>query len=308
MLIGKGRAAVTEVDDQGRLVPRLPPWMRSPATTVAGVARGARDDRISGLAAEVAFFAALSVLPSLVAIAAALTLVPRLGGSASPGDVEATVVGWLQRVLTEQASDVTREVERLFDRANGDVFTLALVVALWSGSRGIDAVLRAIVVVSDDAERRPWWKRRLISLGLLLTTIIVTAVVLSMFVVGPLLGGAQSVADHFGFGRGFETAWSFFRLPVVAAVLTAWSLLMLHVGRSSRRRWRADLSGAVVTMVLWVLASLGLRIYLGTLGSTNLALGALGGPLIGLVWLYLLAAALLLGAEVAQQARGERPR
>ena len=272
---------------------------------MVGVWRGAREDRVTGLAAEVAFFAALSVLPSLVAIAAALTLVPRLGGTASAGDVEAMVVQWLERVLTERASGVIDEVEQLFDRSNGDVFTIALLTALWSGSRGVDAVLEAIVVVSNESERRPWWKRRLISLGLLLATIVVFAIVLSMFVVGPLLGGAQSVADHFGFGRGFTIAWRFLRLPVIVAVLTVWSLLVLHVGRSSNRRWRSDLRGAVTTTVLWVLASFGLRLYLGTVGSANAALGALGGPLIALVWFYLLAAALLIGAEVSQQGRDQ---
>lgn len=281
---------------------RLPPRLRPAADLVVGVGRGARDDRVTGLAAEVAFFAALSVLPTLVAVAAALTLVPRLGGgSAGAGEVEATIIGWLENVLTNQASAVIDEVEQLFDRANGDIFTIALLVALWSGSRGIDAILRAIVVVSNQVERRPWWKRRLLSLGLLLLTIVVFAVVLSMFVVGPLLGGAQSVADHFGFGGGFTAAWRWLRVPVVATVLTAWSLLMLHVGRSSTRRWTADLPGAIVTTVLWIIASLGLRLYLATIGGTSVALGALGGPLIALVWLYLLAAALLIGAEVGQQ-------
>ena len=280
--------------------------MRPAVSATIGVVRGAREDRLTGLAAEVAFFAALSVVPALVAIAAAITLVPRLGGATSGGEVEAAIVRSLERLLTDRAGTVIEAVEELFHRSNGDVFTLAIVGSLWSGSRGIDSVLRAVVIVSNDSERRPWWKLRLISFGALLATILVFAIALSMFVVGPLLGGGRAVAEQVGFGEGFAIGWRLLRLPLAVGALAAWALVLLHIARCTTRPWRSDLVGAAVTTALWVVASLGLRFYVVTVGSANVALGALGGPLIALVWLFLLAAALLVGAEVSQQLHGER--
>lgn len=270
---------------------------------VAGVLRGAKADRVTGLAAEVAFFAALSVLPTLVAAATALTLVPRFGRDGKGADVEGTVISWMEDLLTEQATGVVAAIRDLFDRSNGDIFTIALLGALFAGSRGIDAAIEAVVVVANDVEARPWWKRRLLSLGMLLGTLLAGAVAVSMFVVGPLLGGARGVADELGMGETFVVVWRWLRFPLGALGLTLWSVAVLHVSRPHARAWRADLIGASVTTALWIALSLGLRVYLGTFGRSNPALGALGGPLIVLLWFYLLALALLVGAEVAQQVR-----
>ncbi|HVM07224.1 MAG TPA: YhjD/YihY/BrkB family envelope integrity protein [Acidimicrobiales bacterium] len=258
---------------------------------------------MTGLSAEVAYFAMLSVFPGLLAVAAAVTSLSLVVGPDAASEVEATVVSWLETVLTDRASAVVDEVRGLFDRDNSDVFTFAVVAALWSGSRGVDALIRAVVLVANDVDLRPFWRRRLLSLGLLLGTVVATAVSLSMFVVGPLLGGGQAVADAIGAGSAFATGWRWLRLPLVAVALTGWSLVILHVSRPGADRWRDDLPGAVTTTALWLIATAGLRAYLGTLGATNPVLGALGGPLIALLWLYLLAAALLIGAEVAQQVR-----
>ena len=268
--------------------------------------RGARDDRVTGLGAEVAYFAMLSIFPAIVAVAAAVTTLSPIIGSERASEVEETVIEWLRTALSERASTVIDQVRDLFDRSNADLFTIALLVALWSGSRGIDAIVRAVTLVANDVETRPWWKRRVVSLGLLLGTVGAAALAVSMFVVGPLLGGGRAVADTVGAGEVFATAWTWVRFPLVGLALAGWSLVVLHVSRPGREQWRTDLPGAITTTVLWVLATLGLRIYLQVLGSSNPLLGALGGPLILLLWLYLLALGLLIGAEVAQQFRTRR--
>lgn len=270
------------------------------------LARAGKDDRITGLAAEVAYFAMLGIFPGLLAVAAAVTSLAVVVGPDVAADVERTVVSWLETVLTDRASAVTSAVRDLFDRDNGDVFTFAVIAALWSGSRGIDAAIRAIVLVANDVDRRPFWRRRLLSLGLLVGTVVASAIALSMFVVGPLLGGGQAVAEAVGAGSAFATGWRWLRFPLAAVALTVWALVMLHVARPHAGRWRDDLPGAVTATALWLLATVGLRVYLGTVGATNPVLGALGGPVIALLWFYLLAMGLLVGAEVAQQVREKR--
>ena len=273
---------------------------------VRDVLVGARDDRVTGLAAEVAYFAMLSLFPAIIAVAAAVTTLSPVIGGDDAADVEETVVQWLETALSDRAATVIDQVRELFDRSNADLFTLALLAAIWSGSRGVDAVVRAVTLVANDVETRPWWKRRLVALGLLLGTVAAAALALSMFVVGPLLGGGRAVADAVGAGSAFTTAWSWLRVPLVALALMGWSLVVLHVSRPGREAWRTDFPGALATTGLWLVATAGLRIYLQVLGSTNPLLGALGGPLILLLWLYLLALGLLLGAEVAQQLRSRR--
>ena len=185
------------------------------------------NDRVTGLAAEMAFFGALSVFPGLLAFGTAITLLGALGVDTAAG-VQDAVLTSLERVLTVEADGVLDASRSILERGNGDVLTIALVVALWSGSRGMDAIVEAVAIASNVEERRSWVRRRIIALGLLLATVVSLAVALSMLVAGPLLGGGRAVADALGFGPAFASAWNVLRLPAAGLALVTWVLIVLH--------------------------------------------------------------------------------
>lgn len=268
--------------------------------------REARNDRLTGLAAEVAYFGMLSLVPAAVALATGVMVIDDLRGQATGGEVERAIVGWIERFTTEDASGIRDSVQQLFDRSNGDLFTIALVVSLWSGSRGIDAVVRSVVTIAGDVERRPRWKRRLLSLGLLAGTVAAGSVAATVLVAGPLLGGGQALADRLGLGDAFATTWGWARLPLGGAALVGWAAVLLHVSRPGAGSWSSDAPGAITTALLWFAASLGLRMYVSVVGGANAAIGAMGGAVVALLWLYLLALALLVGAEIADHRRRRR--
>ena len=124
------------------------------------------------------------------------------------------------------------------------------------------------------------------------------ALLLAMVVPGPLLGRGHRVADVVGLGEGFAVFSDAFRWPVVFVVIVLWTSTVFHLGPDHDTPWRWDLPGAGVASVGWAFVSVGLRLYLEVAGETNQVLGSLGGALIVLLWLYLLGAALLAGAEV----------
>ena len=159
-------------------------------------------------------------------------------------------------------------------------------------------MIRAMAIVYDTGENRPWWRIRLLAIALSLGTVLVVAVLLSMLVVGPLLGRGQDVADAIGLGPAFATAWNWLRVPAAAGVLIAWAATVFHVSTNHPTRWRSDLPGALLAAVLWIIESIAFRLYLAIAGDGNQVFGVLGGALVLLVWLYLLAAALLLGGEL----------
>src|SRR5690606_17520397 len=176
--------------------------------------------------------------------------------------------------------------------------TTGVVVALWAASRGFTAVVNGLDVVYDLEERRPWLRRRLVALGLALGTVVVVAALVAMLVVGPLLGSGAELAERIGAGRAFAAAWDWARWPAMLVALAAWTATIFHLAPNHRTPWRADVPGAVLTTGLWVLLSVGLRAYLALAPGSNQVLGALGGVLIVLLWLYLLAVGLLLGGEL----------
>jgi membrane protein len=265
---------------------------------VRAIAREWSDDRVTGIAAEIAFFSVLSLFPVLLALVAALGSLEVIAGNELADRVEDAVLDFMHRVLTDQASGTIDAVQRLFDDASPGVLTVSTAVALWAASRGFAAVINGLDLAYDVEEGRTLVQRRVLALVLALGTIVIVAVALAMLVVGPLLGTGEDVADSVGLGAAFATFWDWARLPATAAAMVAWAATMFHIGPNRWTPWRWDLPGAVLTAVSWIGLSAGFRVYLSVAGETNEVLGTLGGALIVLLWLYLLAIGLLLGAEL----------
>ena len=272
--------------------------LRTARDVTVDVIHEAHDDRVTGLAAEVAFFGVLSVFPALLAVTSALGWLESLVGRDVAVRAEQEVVRLLERVLTDEASGAVDAARELFARENPGVVTVGVLGALWAMSRGLAAVIRALQQAYDVEERRSYVRVRLTGLGLAFGTVVAGALLLSMFVLGPLFGRGRDIAEAIGAGGGFVFLWNVARPPLVFAVLAVWALVILHVAPAHDGSWRRDLPGALLTAALWVLVSAGLRVYLLVAGEANEMLGVLGGALIVLIWLYLLSLGLLLGAEL----------
>ena len=273
-------------------------WLRTVRSVTVAVIRESRDDRVTGLAAEVAFFGVLSVFPALLAITAALGGLESFLGRDVALRAEQEVVGLLERVLTDEASGAVDAARDLFARENPGVLTFGALGSLWAMSRGLAAVIRALHEAYDVEERRSYVRVRLTGLGLAVGTVLAGAVLLGMFVLGPLFGRGRDVAEALGAGGGFVFLWEVARPPLVFVVLSAWALVILHVAPAHGGSWRRDVPGAVLAAALWILVSAGLRLYVEIAAGANEMLGILGGALIVLIWLYLLSLGLLLGAEL----------
>ncbi|HZD02285.1 MAG TPA: YihY/virulence factor BrkB family protein [Actinomycetes bacterium] len=256
------------------------------------------DDRVSGLAAEVAFFSVLSVFPGLLVLAAALGSLEALVGNNLAREAEELVLGFLNRILTTQAAGAVQAVQELFTRPRGGLITFASLFGLYGLSRGFAAVIRALDLAYDLDERRSLVHQRLTALLLALTALITGIVLLATIVVGPLLGGGRALAEVVGLAGWFSAAWAWLRWPFAFVLLVVWAVVLYRVAPYQRTRLRDGLPGAVLAALLWLAVSAGFSLYLRLAVSANPVLGALGGALILLVWLYLLALALLVGGEL----------
>lgn len=254
--------------------------------------------RVGGLSAEIAFFGLLGLFPAVLVFAAALGSLDVVIGADAAADTEEWL---LDRVGETFGSDNTlgATIGELFDRSNAGLITAGVVLTLYASSRGFTAVVGALDVTYGHEQRRSWYSTRAMGFVLTLFTLLVAALVAAMVVVGPLLGGGEEIAERLGAGSAFTTAWVWFRWPVVFAVVVCWGTSVYHFAPRRRTPWRTDLPGAVVGTVWWLAVSLGFRVYLDAASSgVNAVFGLLGGALSLLIWLYLLAMGLLVGAEV----------
>lgn len=258
-----------------------------------------RDDRVAGLAAEVAFWAVLSLFPALLALTAAVGYLEPVAGADFADKARTEVVEWTERALAGDGGAIADQADELFDRRSAGLFTVGVLLALWTASRGFGALIRALDVVYDLEDQRTWVGVRTTALLLALGSVVVAVVVLALVLVGPLFGRGEDIADSLGLGDAFVTLWTWARIPVAIAILIAWATTVFHVAPNHRTPWRWDVPGALLTAVLWALGIVGFRFYVSVTSSgSNGVFGVLGGALTLMLWMYVTAVSVLLGGEL----------
>lgn len=286
-----GASARADADDRAGWWPRTRLFGRRLLAETA-------HDRLAGLAAETAFFVVLSIFPGLLIAASLLGVLDVVVGQDVAVQAQERVVGALRLVLTDEASGAVSSVENLFVNSSGQLLTLAGLGGVVTISGAFAVVIAALNTAYDTGESRAWWKRRLLGLGLAVASMLVVALALVVLVVGPLFGRGDELADVVGLGATFTLVWDLVRLPVMVLAVVVWAAAMFHLAPARRTRWRDALPGAVLTAVLWLLGSGGFHLYLRLVSDENPILGAFGGGVIVMVWVYLLSLALLLGGEL----------
>lgn len=254
------------------------------------------DDRVSGLAAEIGFFALLSLFPMLLVLSSALVWLSDLLGSNFATEVENQVTEWTGQLFGND-STVTEAVSSLFRSSSTSALTVGILATIYTASRGFAAVVRALDVAYGHSNTRGWVGTQIIGLLLAVGSILVGALTITALVIGPLLGfeerlGDGVISDIMGW------LWVWLRYPAAFLILVLWAATIFHVAPNRRASWRWELPGAMCSALLWVIASLGFNVYLNTLSSTsNAVFGVIGTAITIQLWLYLLAIGLILGAE-----------
>lgn len=260
--------------------------------------RKAIEDRLSGLAAEMAFFATFSVFPGLMVVAGFMGWLGNVAGPAVAERARSAMLGYLGIVLTDRGSGVVGTMNGLIDRHHKGVVTSAMILGLLAMSRGFATAIRALDRAYNLRERRSWLDVRITALFLALGSAIMVVWALTMFAVGPLLGRGRQLAETFGVGPAYSFAWDWIRLPASVVLLVLWMATLYRFGPSHEAKWIQGLPGALAASVVWVLVSYGFGAYIRSIVRINPVFGVLGGGLILLTFVYVQSAALLLGGEI----------
>lgn len=271
-------------------------WRALP-TLVAGSVRHAADDRVMGLGAEVAFFILLSLPPALLAILGTLGYVASLLGENVARETRDQVLTVASSFLTDQTiQDTVRPtVDQLLRVGRADVASLGVVLTLLAASRATGRMIEAVSIAYGQSDRRSVWKRRLMAVGMTVVTIVALIVFVPILLAGPRL--VEFLTEPLGLAGVAAAAWRVLYWPAVGLVAIGLLASFYHLATPIRTPWRRDLPGAVTAAVLWLLGGLGLRVYLAVaLKSTTY--GPLASPIAILLWLYVTAIAVLVGAEV----------
>lgn len=278
----------------------------SPSWWLQHLYRSWHDDRVSGLAAEIGFFALLSLFPLLLVSSSALGWLGDVIGSDLAANVEEQLTEWASSLFGDEGG-VTDAVRALFEGSSTSALTVGVAATIYTASRGFSAVVRALDVAYGHHNTRGWVGTQLIGLLLAVGTILVGSLTLAALVIGPLLGREDFLGDGV-VGNTLSFLWRWLRYPVAAAILVSWSATIYHVAPNRRASWRGELPGAGFSALFALFATVLFSIYLRTLSSTsNAVFGVIGTAITLQLWLYLLAIGLVLGAEVNAGFALQRP-
>ncbi|MGW5359609.1 YhjD/YihY/BrkB family envelope integrity protein [Actinopolymorpha pittospori] len=246
--------------------------------------------RVTGLAAEGAFFAILSLPPLVFGLAGSVGYVVGGFGPEAIETVRRELVELARRALTEQSvqSVIVPTVNAVLERGRAEVISIGFVLALWSGSRALNVFIDTITIMYGMGGRRGIVRTRILSFTMYVIALAIGIVVIPLVLAGPTLVDAL-----------LPTRLDFLATlywPIVMVVSTAFLTTLYHLALPERTPWLHDLGGAVLAMLLWLLGSFLLRTVLSnTVGSTSIY-GPLAAPIAVLLWLYVIVISLLVGA------------
>ena len=261
--------------------------------------RKAHDDNLSVVAAGVGFYAMLAIFP---AIAAGVSL---YGFVADPLDVQRQLE-LFREMMPEAAYSLLHDyLVALVTTGEGTLGLAALggvALALWSATRGVRAIIGALNIVYGVRERRGWLMLSAVAIGLSLGAVVTMLIALSLVV------GFPALIASLGLPPPIAEPLSLARWLILAATVVGGLAALYRFGPDRRgQKWNWKSPGAVLATLAWLLASSMFSTYVANFGAYDKTYGSLGAVVILLIWFYISAYVVLLGAAVnaALRDRGE---
>lgn len=256
--------------------------------------RETKADGIPLVAAGVAFYSFVALFPGLVA---AVTL---YGLVADPVQVEEQIRSLSAALPPDSAAliaDQMREITGTSNRALSVGFVVGVLGALFTASGAVANLIKAINLAYDEEETRGLVRLRALALLLTLGAIVFLVVAVGVVAVLPV------VLDRIGLGGSGQTIVGVLRwVGLLVFVPAALALLYRYAPDRNDARFSWVSIGAVVATLLWIVGSVGFSIFVSNFGSYGETYGTLAGVVVLLLWLFLTAFVVLLGAEINSEA------
>lgn len=274
---------------------RLPRALRAWFLPVWQIVEGLRQHYAFSVAASVAFWFFLSLIPLLVFGGWVLGQFVRSRG------VEALTEPLMTLVPVAAHRLLQKELVRLAGASSAPLGPLSVVGFLWTASSGFHNLMDVFEIVQQSL-RRPWYRQRLYALGWLLVLLSLGTALSWLFF------RASFVFEH-GVLRGAKggppfSVWVLVSLTAISFLAALYRFGVAHKAAISRRAF----PGAISAFVLWVSVSWVFGKIVQSLDSYAVYYGSLAAVAILLIWLYITSVIVLIGSEVNARLEGIRGR
>lgn len=248
------------------------------------------EDRIGLIAAGAAFYILLALFPALTAFVS-------LYGFVSDPQTIAEQVSYLSGLLPSSGLEVVREQLQSLASQDRDAlsisFVVALLVAFWSANNGVKTLFEAVNVAYRETEKRSILKTNLIAFAFTIGAMVLLALMVISTGVVPL------VLSFLHVDRLSETVIVLGRWPVIFVVVALSISLIYRFGPSrAPAKWRWINWGSLLATTVWILASVAFSFYLQNFANYNATYGSLGAAVGLMLWTWISALILIVGAEI----------
>lgn len=258
-------------------------------------------DNLTDWAAALTYYGVLSIFPALIVLVSLLGLIGRSATQPLIDNLGSVAPGPAQDIFTDAIKNLQGS-----GGASGVFFVIGLAAAVWAASGYISAFMRASNAIYDMEEGRPIWKTLPVRVGLTVLLMVLTAI----SAIGVTLSGglAQEVGNLVGLGDTAIQVWNIAKWPVLLLFVSfMFAVLYWAAPNVKQAGFRWITPGSLLAVLGWIAASAAFAFYVANFGSYNKTYGALAGPIIFLVWLWISNIMILLGAELnAEVERGRR--
>jgi membrane protein len=248
------------------------------------------EDNCLAMAAQLAYYFFFALFPALLFVVAVASYFPL---TTLIDDIIARMGGF---VPSEVLAIITDQIKKISGEKEGGLLTFGMLLAIWSSSGAMTAIIDTVNRAYDIDEGRPWWKVRLTAIGLTIGVSVFTLASFALVTIGPTF--AERLADALRLGPAFEWSWKILQWPVVFGLVSLAIAGVYYWGPDAEQDWVWLTPGAVTATMLWLGASLGFKYYVVNLGSYTETYGAIGAFMVLMLWFYLSGLAILIGAEM----------
>jgi membrane protein len=249
------------------------------------------EDEVLTRSAALAFYFVAALVPMLFFV------VTILGFFAQSHNLQSSLFDYAGRFMPPDAFTLLQKtLKEIAKNATGLKLATGLVLALWSGSGGLSSVMDALNRCYGVKDQRPYWKQKFIAIVL---TIAIAALTIAALII-VLYGGdiAQFVGAHTGLSHITVLAWRVVQWPLAIFFVVFAFALMYYWGPDTDQQWQWITPGSLWGVLLWIVASVGFRVYLHFFNSYSKTYGSLGAVIILLYWLLITGVAILIGGEI----------
>lgn len=246
--------------------------------------------RVTGLAAEGGFFLLLSLPPFVLGLFGGVGYLGNVVGADSVERLLAVITDYASGFLTQASIEelLLPTVRDVLRDGRPDLISVGFLLALWSGSRALNVFVDTISIMYGQGDSRGILRQRFLTFGLYTLGIVVAVILLPLVLLGPAIIEGW-LPDRL---KLLTTAY----WPLVLVLSIALLTTLFHIATPRRGRWWRNVPGALLALAIWLLASLVVRSALeASLGGSSIY-GPLSTPIVLLIWLYVLAVAILIGA------------